>query len=215
MFVVLTGVFSLIFRTEPTYKLDLLIGLFLWDFFAEGTRTGLTSLHGKAYLLTKARFPHWILIVTSISNPLLTVGVFALVLTGFLAVTSGAPAAASLGLFVLYILALAIIIVGFSLAASVLFLRYRDLNQVWEVVTQAGFFVAPVVYPLAVIPEKYHFYLYAWPPTAVIEFSRSALIDGRVPTTTGHVLLAMLTLTALTCGCLAYTRLGPRAAEYV
>ena len=31
------------------------------------------------------------------------------------------------------------IVVGFSLAASVLFLRYRDLNQVWELTLQAGF----------------------------------------------------------------------------
>ena len=68
---------------------------------------------------------------------------------------------------------MAIVVVGISLAGSVLFLRYRDLNQVWDVVTQAGFFVAPIIYPLGVIPERYHFYLYAWPPTAIIEFSRA------------------------------------------
>ncbi|MCP4036181.1 MAG: hypothetical protein GY733_04535, partial [bacterium] len=35
-----------------------------------------------------------------------------------------------------------VIAVGVSLGSSVLFLRYRDLNQVWEVVLQAGFFIA-------------------------------------------------------------------------
>ena len=40
MFFVLLTVFSLVFRTAPTYKLDLLIGLFLYDFFAETTKTG-------------------------------------------------------------------------------------------------------------------------------------------------------------------------------
>src|SRR4051795_4704417 len=69
MFVVLTAVFSLVFRNDPTYSLDLLIGLFLWDFFAETTKTGLTSLHSKGFLLSKARFPSWIVVVTSISNP--------------------------------------------------------------------------------------------------------------------------------------------------
>ena len=59
-----------------------------------------------------------------------------------------------------------------------LFLRYRDLNQVWDVVTQAGFFVAPIIYPLGVIPERFHFYLYLWPPTPIIEFSRAVLVDG-------------------------------------
>ena len=67
------------------------------------------------------------------------------------------------------------IVVGFSLAASVLFMRYRDLNQVWEVVTQAGFFIAPIIYPIGVLPERLHVYLYAWPPTPIILFSRSVL----------------------------------------
>ena len=47
-------------------------------------------------------------------------------------------------------------VAGFSLAASVLFMRYRDLNQVWEVVTHAGFFVAPIIYPIGILPERVH-----------------------------------------------------------
>ena len=37
---------------------------------------------------------------------------------------------------------------------------------------QAGFFLAPIIYPLGILPERFHFYLYLWPPTPVIEFSR-------------------------------------------
>src|SRR5437588_12958988 len=66
MFVVLMAVFSFLFAANPNYKLDLIVGLFLWDFFAEATKTGLASLHAKGFLLTKARFPAWILVVTSI-----------------------------------------------------------------------------------------------------------------------------------------------------
>src|SRR5437667_5692870 len=65
MFVVLLAVFSLIFASDPKYKLHLIIGLFLWDFFAETTKVGLASLHAKGFLLSKAKFPSWILVVTS------------------------------------------------------------------------------------------------------------------------------------------------------
>src|SRR5262245_35244478 len=41
MFGVLMGVFSFLFASNPNYKLDLIVGLFLWDFFAEATKTGL------------------------------------------------------------------------------------------------------------------------------------------------------------------------------
>src|SRR5438270_13757506 len=60
MFIVLMGVFSFLFASNPKYKLNLIVGLFLWDFFAEGTKSGLTSLHARGYLLTKARVPAWI-----------------------------------------------------------------------------------------------------------------------------------------------------------
>src|SRR4029078_13326027 len=85
---------------------------------------------------------------------------------------------------------LCVTVLGFALGASVLFLRYRDLNQVWEVVIQAGFFLAPIVYPLDILPERFHFYLYIWPVTQVIEFSRAALVAGVMPTTTVHLYLA-------------------------
>ena len=42
MFLVLLGVFSLIFSMDPDYPINLVIGLFVWDFFAEATR----SRHG-------------------------------------------------------------------------------------------------------------------------------------------------------------------------
>lgn len=215
MFLVLTAVFSVVFRSEPTYKLDLLIGLFLWDFFAEGTKTGLTSLHAKGFLLSKARFPSWILVVTSISNALLTILVFGGILLTFLLVSGRAPSPVATLLFLGYVGAMAVIICGFSLGGSVLFLRYRDLNQVWEVVTQAGFFVAPIIYPMGVIPEHFQFYLYLWPPTAVIEFSRAVVVDGRIPSAIANLDLLAVASVVLASGVFVYRRLAPRASEYL
>ena len=215
LFVVLMAVFSFVFATDPTYKLDLIIGLFLWDFFAEGTKAGLISLHAKGFLLTKARCPAWVLVVASIANAVITLAVFWMVIVVFLSVAGRPPSASGLLLFLGYCLALITIAIGFSLGTSVLFLRYRDLNQVWDVVTQVGFFLAPIIYPLEIIPEAYHVYLYLWPPTAIIEFSRAVLVGGVWPTLTGHLLLIVDALAVLLVGSLIFRRLGPRAAEYL
>jgi lipopolysaccharide transport system permease protein len=104
-------------------------------------------------------------------------------------------------------------VAGFSLAASVLFMRYRDLNQVWEVVSHAGFFIAPIIYPLTILPERVHGYLYLWPPTPIIVFSRSVLLDGKVPSLLGHVLLLAETGAILGAGALIYRARAPRIAE--
>src|SRR3954463_11366218 len=50
MFVMLMSVFSFLFASDPHYKLNLIIGLFLWDFFAEGTKAGLISLDARGFL---------------------------------------------------------------------------------------------------------------------------------------------------------------------
>lgn len=215
MFIVLISVFSFLFATNPVYKLDLIVGLFLWDFFAEGTKSGLVSLHAKGYLLTKARVPPWILVVTSIANALITLVVFALVIGVFLVVTNHAPTLEGVVAFAGYCLALVVIVVGFALGSSVLFLRYRDLNQVWEVALQAGFFIAPIIYPLGILPERFHFYLYIWPPTPIIEFSRAALVAGVLPTVRGDAYLLLDALCCLVAGAVIFSRLSPRAAEYV
>jgi ABC-type polysaccharide/polyol phosphate export permease len=213
MFLVLLTVFSYVFAGQAQYKLDLIIGLFLYEFFQESTRTGLLSLRAKGYLLTKARFPSWVIVLTSASNAVITVALFSVVLIAFLALTGRAPSATAVGLYGLYMLQLFAMVSGFSLAASVLFMRYRDLNQVWEVVTQAGFFVAPIVYPIGILPERLHVYLYAWPPTPIILFARSVLLEGRVPSALAHGLLLIETCLIVGAGMLVYTLRAPRVAE--
>jgi lipopolysaccharide transport system permease protein len=213
MFLVLLGVFSYVFASEPQYRLDLIIGLFLYEFFQEATKSGLLSIRAKGYLLTKARFPAWIVVVTSASNAAITLVLFSVVLMVFLAVSGRTPSFSAIALYASYQLEFLAIVIGFSLAASVLFMRYRDLNQVWEVVTHAGFFIAPIIYPLGILPERVHVYLYAWPPTPIILFSRSVLVDGRVPSPMAHALLFVETIAILGGGALIYRWRASRVAE--
>src|SRR5258706_1637831 len=215
MFLVLMGVFSFLFAADPTYKLNLIVGLFLWDFFAEGTKSGLMSLQTKGFLLTKARVPPWILVVTSIANALITLVVFTLVIAIFLIATDHPPTVAGLVAYAGYCLSLVAVVVGFALGSSVLFLRYRDLNQVWDMALQAGFFIAPIIYPLRIFPERVPFLLYIWPPTPPIEVSRAALVEGVLPTFRGDAYLMLDAACCLVAGIVVFARLSPRAAEYV
>ncbi len=213
MFAVLLGVFSYIFASEPRYKFDLIIGLFLWDFFAEGTKSGLRSLHSKSFLLTKAKFPTWVIVLTSMSNPLITLAVFSVVIFGFLAAFGFIPSLLQVALFFFYLAMYVLIVCGFSLGASVLFLRYRDLNEVWEVVLQAGFFVAPIIFPLDILPERFHILLYMWLPTPIIQFSREVLVMGTIPSARAHGLLALEASVILAVGGWLFWRHSKRAIQ--
>ena len=213
MFVVLLAVFSFVFRMDPNYNIHLIIGLFLWDFFAESTKTGLGALHAKSYLLTKARFPSWILPLTSISNALVNLTFFSLVVCCYIRIFKRPLSVIEVGLFFGYLLLFLVIVIGFSLAASVLFLRFRDLNQVWDLALQAGFFLAPVIYPLDIIPERFHFFLYAWLPTPVIQFSRQVLVTGEVPSLRAHAFLVVSAAAVLVAGVVIFRRFLPGSLE--
>jgi len=213
MFLVLMAVFSFIFAQDPSYKLNLIVGLFLWDFFAESTKVGVTCLAAKGYLLGKTQFPRWILVLTSTANASLTLLVISVAIVIALATMGRPPSLGGLALFGLCLFSLWLMVLGFALGASVLFLRYRDLNQVWEVILQAGFFLAPIVYPLGILPERFHFYLYVWPPTPVIQFSRTLLVEGGVPTLRAFLMLAGVTTAIFITGLVIFRRNSAAAAE--
>jgi len=215
MFVVLMSVFTFVFPSQDDYALRLVLGLFLYDYFQEATKTGLVSLHAKGYLIGRSRFPRWLLVVASTANPLLVVLTASGAILACLAVTGRTPAPLALALFLLYLLLFSAIVIAFSLASSVLFVRYRDLNQIWEVAVQAGLFVAPIIYPIDVLPERYHRLVYLWPPSSVIEFSRAVLLDGAPPSLRAHLCLVAATAASLAAGIAVYRRFGPGVPEHL
>ena len=215
MFLVLMSVFTFVFASQADYALHLVLGLFLYDYFQEATKGGLVSLHAKGYLIGRSHFPRWLLVVASTANPLLVVATASVAILTWLALAGRFPAPTALALYGLYLLLFALIVVGFSLAASVLFVRYRDLNQIWDVAVQAGLFVAPIIYPLDVLPERFHRLVYLWPPSSVIEFSRSVLIEGALPSQRAQLLLVAAAAASLGAGVLIYRRLAPTVPEHL
>ncbi len=213
MFLILMAVFSFAFAREQNYRLNLVIGLCLWDFFAEGTKVGIISLHAKGFLVARARFPLSVVVASSIANALLTLVVFATAVIVYIAFARGLPPLHCLLLFFAYLVLYVLVVLGVALGGSVLFLRYRDLNQVWEVVIQAGFFLSPVVYPLDILPERFHLWLYLSPVTPVLQFSRQVLVAGEVPSLRAHAILLGVTAFIFLSGCLLFWRLGRGAAE--
>jgi lipopolysaccharide transport system permease protein len=164
-------------------------------------------------LLTKTKVSSWIVVLTSVSNALITVIIFSVGMCLYISIFIHGLGLLEIACFSLYLFECLIIIVGISLAGSVLFLRYRDINQIWELLIQAGFFFTPIIYPLDIVPHKFHFYFYVWLPTAVIQFSRSVLIGGEIPTLTAHFMLLGGTVIVLLVGIALYRWLAPRALE--
>ena len=78
-------------------------------------------------------------------------------------------------LFPLLLLQCALLGIGVGVLMSSFTTKYRDLNFIFGFIVTAWMYASPVVYPLSVIPEKWHLLLSINPMVGVIEVVRQIL----------------------------------------
>ncbi len=178
MFGTLYLVFSVFVRWEvENYRLYLLLGIILWNFLSEVTLNSMVLLEGKASIIKKIYFPRWIIVVASSLTSLLTlvlnIGVFFLFF-----VFSGIHFRISALYLAVYLVELYIFVLGLALFLCSLFPRFRDIHHIWEVFVQLGFWATPIIYPISIVPVKYHKFIFLNPVARIIQGCREALIGS-------------------------------------
>ncbi|UCF43540.1 MAG: ABC transporter permease, partial [Planctomycetota bacterium] len=176
MFGTLYLVFSVFIRWQvEDYRLYLLLGIILWNFLSEVTLNSMVLLESKASILKKIYFPRWIIVVasslTSLLSLLLNIGVFFIFF-----VFSGAHFHISALFFVIYLVEFYILVVGLALLLCALFPKFRDIHHIWEVFVQLGFWATPIIYPISIVPAKYHALIFLNPVARIIQGCREAVI---------------------------------------
>jgi len=182
MFLVLNFVFSSIFNPRnggvQHYSLQLLTSIMLFNFFSEGTMAGLNSLIAKSTLVTKIYVPRWTIIAAATINSLFIFLMNLIVIAFFFVWYQFWPGIPQILTFLFYIALTYILILSFSFIAAPLFVKFRDLSQIWEVITTVLFYASPIVYPLALLPIQYHQLILANPIAFIIHFTKMALTEN-------------------------------------
>jgi ABC-2 type transport system permease protein len=106
---------------------------------------------------------------------------------------------------------------------AVLNVRFRDVGQVWELLSQLLFFAIPIMYPLGLLPQWARTVSLLNPITQVIQDIRIVLIPtaphGSILTSRGelgdfgHLYSLAIAATLLACAILLYRRDEPWLAE--
>lgn len=213
MFLVLYIVFCFLMKFDtPNFEIKLLLGIIIWNFFAESTNAGMMSLIAKEGIIKKIDFPHSIVVISSTLSALTTFILNILVFFVFY-YYAGLGFHAALLLFPIYIIILYIFIVALSLILSILQVKFRDVSQIWEVLLQAGFFATPIIYPLSLIDHKYWFYLFLNPMTGIIQYSRMLLVEGKIPSPIGTLYIFVITTSLLIISYFIFKKLSPNITE--
>lgn len=134
----------------PHYPVYLLLGIVLWQFFADITNQSLGSIVARGDLIRKIRIPRWMIVLTGSVSALISLGLNMIIILGLM-VINHVPFNFSIVWLPVVVLELYVFALGLALLLAAAFVKYRDLTFIWEVLMQAGFYLTPIIYPLTAI----------------------------------------------------------------
>ncbi len=218
-FTVLWVVFRSIFKTGlHKYPLYLILGIVLWTFVADAVTATLPSIVARGTILRRIWFPPIVIPVAATVTALMSFLINLLVVVVFVVISHVTP---NLGwLFLVPLFAeLYLFVLALCLIAATLYVRYRDIGQVWEVASSALFFSAPIVYPITVLPIWARHILAFNPFVQILQDVRRVVIgrNAHAVELIGHhgnhlIPLAVIVL-LLGVSFVVYRRESPRFAE--
>jgi len=204
-----------------SFALYLVCGLISWNFIANSVNGSMDVLIGNGNLIKRVYFPRATLVIASVGSATVTLGVELSVL-GVVLLVVGSPFLPLLPILVLVIAFQAAFVLGLALALSVANVYFRDLQYVVAILLQLGFYAAPIIYPVSLVPERavvagleipvatlYHLN----PAVRFVEAYRDILYDGRIPPATTFAALVLSAVLALGLGILVFRKLEIRLAE--
>ncbi|MDI9643098.1 MAG: ABC transporter permease [Archaeoglobaceae archaeon] len=176
---VLYFVFRNIFAFVENFAIYVLVGVFVFRFFSVATSVGINSILGKSHLITKTNLNREFLPFATTISYAISSFIELLILIPIVLFLG-----AKIGFWLLFLPFLHVIytifVYGLNLLLSATMVYFRDLNQIWEVLTNVLFFASPIVYPISVIPEELRQIYMLNPITAIIELYRGVMIYNSI-----------------------------------
>jgi ABC-2 type transport system permease protein len=150
LYVVFTQLVRLGGETVPHYPAVLLTGIVTYGFFAAATGGSVGAVLNREALVRKIEFPRLVIPLSVV-----LVAYFDLLLN-FMAVfifvlADGVEPRWSWLELIPLLTALGVLATGIGMLLSALYVRYRDVEPIWEVVLQVFFYASPILYPIELV----------------------------------------------------------------
>ena len=134
----------------PHFAVSLLLAQTLWSFFQESTSQGMRAIVDRGDLLRKINFPRYIVVISSTVSAFINLLISLVVVLIFM-IINGVEFRPTLLLFPLIVIELYIFALAIAFLLSTLYVKFRDIGHIWDVVMQIWFYVTPIIYPLSQI----------------------------------------------------------------
>lgn len=184
MFTILYFVFVRFLRISSDIEhpaVYLLLGIVLWNYFVEVSVGSVAAIVGKSDLLRKINFPKYIIILAISLGALINLSFNALVV-GFFMFLNHVALTPSIFLILPLILELFVLSLGMAFILSALFVKFRDVTYIWDILIQAGFYLTPILYLLSRLPAHLQKLVILNPLAQLIQDARYVVVTKQSQT---------------------------------
>ena len=203
----------------PHYGVYLLTGIVLWNYFSEATSNCVNSLVAREAILRKIRFPRMVVPLAVSLTATFNLGMNFIVVIVFALVSGIAPAWSWLQMIPI-VLGFMLLATGIGMFLSVMFVRYRDVAPIWEVLAQVLFYATPIMYTANNFQGLEHIAMLNPLAVLVTQMGHAFIRDPYFPSAADasggplHLAIALALIPVVfAAGWLVFMREAPRVAE--
>lgn len=210
MMIILTIVFSNVFKVGRNYPIFVLSGLVLWNFFSFATSSAMGEMIWSGALLNRIFMPKSVFAVSAIGTGLVNL-LISLVPLFLISIILGGKFTYALLVLPLSIIVLALFALGVGLFLATTAVYFADMVPVYEVVLTIWFYATPIIYPIENIPPHYAWILKLNPMYYIVRIFRLPIYEGVLPGLPDWIIALVCALVAVILGGLIFTN---KSKEY-
>ena len=213
MLSVLYIVFTNLFKSQiEHFSLYIFLGIILWNMFSRGTTIGLNSILSRSSILTQFYLPKEIPPLSSTITSFFMLCLELVVFGIFMVVFQFLPPATIIFLPLVLLLEF-ILVFGISLPLSAVNVRYRDIQFIWTVILQIGFFLTPIFYRLDILPENIQNILQFSPMVQIVNIAHDVTLYNKIPSMESIQIAIVTTLITFVVGYAIFRKSQKRMIE--
>jgi ABC-2 type transport system permease protein len=214
MMTILHVVFSHAFRGELyAYPVYALAGILFWNFFSQSIVASMVSLRANAAILHKVPLPKEVFPIATVLSGVVNLSL-ALVPLGVILLATGHPLRPALLFLPVAVLIAALFTLGMGLLLSPLAVFFTDVVEMVGVALSLVMYLTPIFYPLAIVPERFRFFVRFNPVRSILEVFRDPIYFGKIPPLTHLGVALAFAALALLVGAWAFRRNSDKIPYY-
>ncbi len=179
--IVLTVVFSQLFRIQiENFPIYVLSGQLVWIFFSTTTSGAMGEMLWSGELIKRIYVPKSVFAVAAIGTGLVNF-ILSLLPLLLIALVLGNPLRLAILSWVVVIILLSFFSLGLGLLLSTATVYFADMLPVYNVLLTIWLYATPIIYPLEIVPQQWHWLFRINPIYYFVEAFREPLLSGSIP----------------------------------